>query len=561
MLNNNLQQTQLLIVYYMRTRARRVFKGLILRARIREGASGWNTPHLSQNLSIKAGNYYEQEEWEEAVHTYTLAIDLQKDPSSDIYFCRARALYELGRYTESVEDYSLALKSNPDSAAALNNRGVAFVELADYEKAIADLDAAIALDPSGLAYSNRGVAHAEHGELDKAIEDYTKAIQLGPTVSALNNLGNAYAKEGSLDMAVETYEEGIAIDPRVASLHYHLGNALDGRGEEGRALAEYELALELQPEYADAHRNMGLVHFRAGRLGEAATSFNAALELRPGDCETRCDLGTVHLRQEQWSQALLHFERVIEIDPGFVLAHLNSGVAYAGLGRAREALEHYDEAIRLGSRYIGFFNRGHCRLQSGLYEKALEDFERAVECQPDSSKARHYRGCTHAVLNQLDRAVADFTWVIEHGDHTGEANGQPEPGFSRVEAYQVLTVDMRLLAHNQRGIAHARMGSFEPAIADFTRALEFVSDAGVFTNRGMAHEGQGNPEAALGDYSRAIGLDPINGELYYRRGLLRAAQGNGDLAREDLQRAVKLGVRPVQRENAQRELQALEDKE
>ena len=37
MLNNNLQQTQLLIVYYIRTRARRAFKGLISRARIRRG--------------------------------------------------------------------------------------------------------------------------------------------------------------------------------------------------------------------------------------------------------------------------------------------------------------------------------------------------------------------------------------------------------------------------------------------------------------------------------------------------------------------------------------------
>ena len=43
------------------------------------------------------------------------------------------------------------------------------------------------------AYYNRGIAYGDKGEYDKAIEDYSKAIELNPEYAeAYNNRGNAY---------------------------------------------------------------------------------------------------------------------------------------------------------------------------------------------------------------------------------------------------------------------------------------------------------------------------------------------------------------------------------
>ena len=52
------------------------------------------------------------------------------------------------------------------------------------KKAIAYYTQAIELKPDFLqAYSNRGAAYAEKGEFDKALKDFTKAIQLKPDLS------------------------------------------------------------------------------------------------------------------------------------------------------------------------------------------------------------------------------------------------------------------------------------------------------------------------------------------------------------------------------------------
>ena len=70
--------------------------------------------------------------------------------------------------------------NSSNEATAFNNRGVAHVKIADFDKAITDFTKVIALDPSDAqAFFNRGVAHEELGENEQATVDYTKAIELG----------------------------------------------------------------------------------------------------------------------------------------------------------------------------------------------------------------------------------------------------------------------------------------------------------------------------------------------------------------------------------------------
>src|SRR5262249_14013005 len=66
-------------------------------------------------------------------------------------------------------------------AQAHNNRGHAHERKLDYDKAIADYDEAIRLDPKyRLAWLNRGRTWQASGKLEKALDDYKAAIRLDP---------------------------------------------------------------------------------------------------------------------------------------------------------------------------------------------------------------------------------------------------------------------------------------------------------------------------------------------------------------------------------------------
>src|SRR5208283_3129754 len=74
------------------------------------------------------------------------------------------------------------------------NRGVAWLDKGEYDKAISDFNQALAINPKcGPTYYNRGTAWKEKGEYDKAIADFNDAIRLDlKLVEAYNNRGESW---------------------------------------------------------------------------------------------------------------------------------------------------------------------------------------------------------------------------------------------------------------------------------------------------------------------------------------------------------------------------------
>ena len=89
-----------------------------------------------------------------------------------------------GSDDEKIVGCGILIKQNPrrqDAHAAYHNRGKAWSEKGDYDKAIADYNEAIRLDPKfAIAYHNRGGAWGSKGDYDKAIADYNEVIRLDP---------------------------------------------------------------------------------------------------------------------------------------------------------------------------------------------------------------------------------------------------------------------------------------------------------------------------------------------------------------------------------------------
>src|SRR4051812_29003810 len=93
------------------------------------------------------------------------------------------------------------------------NRGVSHFGKGDYDKAIADYNEAIRLDPKhALAYYNRGLSYAMKGDHDKAIADYNEAIRLDPKdQSGYQARGYSFANKGDHDKAIADYNEAIRL--------------------------------------------------------------------------------------------------------------------------------------------------------------------------------------------------------------------------------------------------------------------------------------------------------------------------------------------------------------
>src|SRR5262249_18875908 len=136
---------------------------------------------------------------------------------------------------------------------AFNNRGAAYKDKGDYDRAMVDFGKAIEIDPKfSYTYMNRGVAYKLKGDLDRAIADYTRAIELNPTYAGTyRNLGEAHGDKHEYNLAIRAFTMGIAVDPNDPELYNDRAWAfvLAGKAQEG--LPDAERSLALRPD--DAH--------------------------------------------------------------------------------------------------------------------------------------------------------------------------------------------------------------------------------------------------------------------------------------------------------------------
>lgn len=122
--------------------------------------------------------YYKKQEHQKAIHAFSRALELKPD-YAQAYLWRGIVYDDLGDTESSLKNYTKSIEIEP-SAVAYNNRGIAKAIGANYEEAIKDYDEAIKLKPEyGVALMNRGFAWNELGENEKACKDWTEAKRKG----------------------------------------------------------------------------------------------------------------------------------------------------------------------------------------------------------------------------------------------------------------------------------------------------------------------------------------------------------------------------------------------
>jgi tetratricopeptide (TPR) repeat protein len=95
-----------------------------------------------------------------------------------IHFQRGLAYYDKLQYDKAIADFSEAVRINPADTSGHVGRGAAYLNKDELHRAIADFSEAIRLSPGqAFAHLQRGIAYHRIGDSDKALDDYSEAIK------------------------------------------------------------------------------------------------------------------------------------------------------------------------------------------------------------------------------------------------------------------------------------------------------------------------------------------------------------------------------------------------
>jgi tetratricopeptide (TPR) repeat protein len=195
----------------------------------------------------------------------------------------ADVLLEKGDHSAAIDGYSEALKLEPRSALARNNRGLANKRQGDFEHALADFTQAVRLDPTfAIALHNRAAAHQALGKLDEAIVDYSEALRLDPSSAVgFNNRGYALLEKGDANKAITDFDEALRLRPRFAFALNNRGLAHSRKNDQDRAIADFTAAIAVDAKFAKAYWNRSVAHEKNGDDAKAKADRKKALDLDP----------------------------------------------------------------------------------------------------------------------------------------------------------------------------------------------------------------------------------------------------------------------------------------
>lgn len=145
--------------------------------------TAWRDSLLSKVYQHLAAVYFSLNLDDKVIEACTEIIALEPGHMMS-YYNRGSLYSNIGEYEKALKDLSEAIRIDSSYASAYNNRGLVYDRMGEHDKAIIDFGYAIELEESPIAYFNRANTYVEIKEYEKALANYNTALALDPEDSA-----------------------------------------------------------------------------------------------------------------------------------------------------------------------------------------------------------------------------------------------------------------------------------------------------------------------------------------------------------------------------------------
>lgn len=261
---------------------------------------------------------------------------------------------------------------------------------------------------------------------------------------------------------------------------------------------------------------------------------------------------------ESMDSAITLFTRALELDPNYGLARAELGTAYWSkyesgkdktfIPKARQACS---KAVELGNAGAsGHVCLGVLENGAGNYEKAVEEFTRAIQLDPSSDGAYTGMASAYERLGKLNDAEKTYQQVINLRPKYWKGYNLLGIFYCRQSQYDKCAAMFQKVAeltpdsfrgYANVGAAYLADGKYAEAIQPLKKSLQVRATPGTNTNLGTAYFHLRNfPEAAKA-YAEATRLNDRDYLLWGNLGEAEHFVGNRQKAEEAYRRAIDLG--------------------
>jgi tetratricopeptide (TPR) repeat protein len=266
-----------------------------------------------------------------------------------VYVNRGFVYLSKGDYDRALADFNQSIQLQPDSTFAYLNRAAVYFIKQDYDRALADLNQVIQLQPDfDLAYVKRGSVYFFQSDYDRALADLDHAIQLQPNSAPSYTIrGEIYFKRDDLNRAIADFSQAIKLQPNLVDAYHNRGRSYREQGNYDRAIADYNQAIQLDPKNAEIYNGRGWTYAQAGSFDQAIADLNQAIKLQPDQAHFYDSRGFAYAGKREYKQAIADYNQALKLKPEADYAYYHRGIVYRALGDRFKAIADFKKTLEL----------------------------------------------------------------------------------------------------------------------------------------------------------------------------------------------------------------------
>ena len=254
-------------------------------------------------------------------------------------------------YDRAIADYDQAIRVDPLPGVAAddrgrtgtnvyNNRGYAYFAKKDYARAIADYDRAIKVDPedpAGLQQSRPRLFRHEGLTTAPSPTSARRSSSIRTMPSRSTIAASPITPSATTTVPSPTSAQAIRLDPKYAEAFYNRGSAY----AEKRTAMTAPSPITTAPSALNAEIRLRLRQSRRGSMRTRATStarsrdYSESLRLDPTNANDFNRRGVAYYGKKDYDRAIADYDQAIKLNPAYAAALINRGNAWRAKGMQR----------------------------------------------------------------------------------------------------------------------------------------------------------------------------------------------------------------------------------
>ncbi len=257
------------------------------------------------------------------------------------------------QFEEALTSFTEALKRDPKNAAALRCRADLFMIRKEPARAIADLQAALAVERSVTTLLRLAEVYAQAGQANEAVKTAQQALEIEPANPAARHLIAVISVESSSDKdAIPQLEALIKTEPQRADLRAQLAEKYLKTQPE-KSLEQYTEAAKLEPHQVNHQLGISASQLKLRRFTEAVETSNRVLTQNPKPelaYFAHTNLGTALFELNDYQNAAKEFVWLLDHQTDQKKAAITLfflGICFDKLGDFEQALRAYEQFLKI----------------------------------------------------------------------------------------------------------------------------------------------------------------------------------------------------------------------